>query len=840
VSENEKRLFLVDGMPVIYKAHFAFLRNPIINSKGEDTSAIYGYTNSIYQIIQREKPTHLAVVFDTKAPTFRHKEYPEYKANREAMPEELSRAIPEVFKITEAMNIPLITCDGWEADDIIGTLAKQASTNGYKTYMVTPDKDYAQLVDKNSYLYKPGKAGDPPIIMGVKEVKEKWGVKEIKQVIDILGLMGDKVDNIPGIPGIGEKTATKLIQSYGSVEAIIANANELKGKQKENVETFGDQGILSKKLATIITEAPVSLKIDSFSIQKPNQSKLRELFTKYEFNSLAKRILKDDNANIKTTDSSKQDSEEKELGTYKSLKDIKHKYHLIETEKEHRDLISVLNKQKSFCFDTETTGLNTQSDLIIGIAISFKKSEGYYIPVPKTLNKGKTIITKYKEIFENEKIEKIGHNLKFDIAMLNRYEINIKGKIFDTLIAHYLIEPDQRHKMDILAQNYLNRSPIPITELIGEKKSEQLNMSDIPLEKITEYAVEDADITLQLSEIFKPIIKEKSLEFIMYEIEIPLIAVLIKMENNGIKINESDLQNYSKELTKDINRFEKMIYKEAEQEFNINSPKQLGEILFDKLQLVDKPKKTKTGQYATNEEILTRLANSFPIAKNILEYRTCKKLKSTYVDALPEFINSDTQRIHTSYNQAVAVTGRMQSQDPNLQNIPIRTNRGKEIRKAFIPKDKSHQLLSADYSQIELRVIAEISGDKSMIEAFQNKVDIHLSTASKVFGVQMQQVTDEMRRQAKTVNFGIIYGISVFGLSQRLNIPRGLAKELIENYFKEYPGIKSYMETTIEFARKNGFVETIMGRKRYLKMQLFEVMRKEMPLILPFKVQQQI
>ncbi|MDA9554976.1 DNA polymerase I [Pelobium sp.] len=833
-----KKLFLLDGMALIYRAHFALSKNPRFTSNGINTSAVMGFTNTLLEVLKKENPTHIAVVFDTSAPTERHTDFEAYKGHRQAMPEDLSAALPYVVKLIEGFNIPVLTCDGYEADDVIGTLAKQAEKEGYTVYCMTPDKDFAQLVSENIFIYKPARMGNDMEILGVKEVLEKWEIDNVLQVIDILGLWGDAVDNIPGIPGIGEKTAKLLIKQYGSVENIIANSHELKGKQRENVENFAEQGILSKKLATILLDAPVQFHEESFRLSPPDKEKLEPLFAELEFRTLGRRVFGED---FNVAESKVQTSGQMDLfgnmtqneGTTaikitpaqavtlveggKNINNTAHQYFLVDDESKRASLIQELVKQKAICFDTETTGTDANNAELVGLSFSFEKGVAYYIPVPDDFEKAKAIAHEFKDVLENPSIKKIGQNIKYDILILKWYGIEVAGQLFDTMLAHYLLDPDTRHGMDVLAENYLGYTPISITELIGKKGKNQGNMRDVELEVIKEYAAEDADITLQLEAVFEPMLEEIKVKKLADEIENPLIYVLADMEIEGVKIDINQLNEYSKELETEINRLEKQVYEKAGVKFNLASPKQLGEVLFDKLKLDEKAKKTKTGQYQTGEDVLMALAPKSDIVQDILDFRQLQKLKSTYVDALPQLINPKTGRVHTSYNQAVASTGRLSSNNPNLQNIPIKTARGREVRKAFIARDENHILLSADYSQIELRIIAEISKDENMMDAFVKGLDIHTATAAKVYGVSLDEVTSEQRRNAKAVNFGIIYGQSAFGLSQSLGIPRKEAAEIIDNYFTQYAGIKKYMADTMNFARENGYVETIMGRKRYLR-----------------------
>jgi DNA polymerase-1 len=835
-----KKLFLLDGMALIYRAHFALSKSPRFTSGGLNTSAVMGFTNTLLDVLKKEKPTHMAVVFDTDAPTDRHIEYEKYKAHREAMPEDLSKAMPYIFKVVLGFNIPLITSDGYEADDIIGTLAKKAEAKGYQVYCMTPDKDFAQLVSPNIHIYKPARMGNEMEILGVKEVLEKWEIERVEQVIDILGLWGDAVDGIPGIPGIGEKTAKALIRQYGSVEEIIAHSHELKGKMRENVEQYAEQGLMSKRLATINLNSPVELDEAGLEMCAPSKELLEPLFAELEFRTLGRRVFGDDFSitEMKTVSTQTdlfgnpvaqgrttmtvdvQDIAEPAYeppAVAKNIDTVPHNYYLADTFEKRAELISILNQQKEFCFDTETTGTDANFCELVGLSFAVKANEAWYVPVPEDQAETQKIVDEFKGVFEDEKIGKIGQNLKFDILMLKWYGVEMKGKLFDTMMAHYVIDPDTRHGMDILAENYLGYKPVSITELIGAKGKNQGSMRDVEIEKIKEYAAEDADITLQLKTIFEPKLKEAEAEKLIHEIENPLIYVLADIEYEGVKIDHFTLQEFSKELETDVAKLEKVVYEKAGVRFNIASPKQLGEVLFEKLMLDPKAKKTKTGQYQTGEDVLLSLAAKSDIVRDILDYRQLQKLKSTYVDALPQMVNTKTGRVHTSYNQAVAATGRLSSTNPNLQNIPIRTERGREVRKAFIPRDAGHVIVSADYSQIELRIIAEISKDPNMMEAFVQNLDIHTATAANVYGIGLDEVTSTQRRNAKAVNFGIIYGQSAFGLSQNLGIPRKEAADIIDNYFAQYPGIKSYMTDTMNFARENGYVTTLMGRRRYLR-----------------------
>ena len=833
-----KKLFLLDGMALIYRAHFALSKTPRFTSGGLNTSAVMGFTNTLLEVLRKENPTHMAVVFDTDAPTERHVDFADYKAHREAMPEDLSNALPYIFKLILGFNIPVITSDGYEADDIIGTLAKKAEAKGYTVYCMTPDKDFAQLVSPNIFIYKPARMGNEMEIMGVKEVLAKWEIERVEQVIDILGLWGDAVDNIPGIPGIGEKTAKTLIKQYGSVEEIINHSHELKGKLQENVRQYAEQGLLSKKLATINLEAPVELDEDGLEMCAPSKDLLEPLFAELEFRTLGRRVFGDDfsiteikavgiqtdlfgspTATGRTTLTVEvEDIAEPEFAAVaKNISNVPHTYYLADTPEKRSELIAILAKQQSFCFDTETTGTDANDCELVGLSFAVKPGEAWYVPVPVDQSEVRAIVREFCEVLENPAISKIGQNIKFDILMLKWYDVQLQGDLFDTMMAHYILDPDTRHNMDVLSENYLGYKPVSITELIGPRGKGQGSMRDVDIEKIKEYAAEDADVTLQLKTVFEPKIKEVESEKLLHQIENPLIYVLADIEFEGVKIDHETLKEFSKELVVDIARYEKIVYEKAGVRFNIASPKQLGEVLFEKLMLDPKAKKTKTGQYQTGEDVLLSLAAKSDIVRDILDFRQLQKLKSTYVDALPLMVNKKTGRVHTSYNQAVAATGRLSSVNPNLQNIPIRTERGREVRKAFIPRDENHIIVSADYSQIELRIIAEISKDPNMVDAFVKNLDIHTATAANVYGIALEEVTSDQRRNAKAVNFGIIYGQSAFGLSQSLGIPRKEAAEIIENYFAQYPGIKQYMADTMNFARENGFVCTLMGRRRYLR-----------------------
>ena len=815
------RLFLLDGMALVYRAHFAFIRNPITNSNGVNTSAIYGFANTLLTIIERESPTHLAVAFDTSAPTSRHKTYPEYKAQREAMPEELAAAIPEVKKLCAAFRIPVIEMDGFEADDIIGTIAHEAEENGnFDTFMVTPDKDFAQLVAPRTAMWKPGRQGSDHEILDLPAILEKWEVKSPKQVIDILGLWGDASDNIPGVPGIGEKTAKKLVGLYDSVEGLIDNIDKLKGKQKENVTNFAEQARLSKDLATIILDVPVAQTLDDLVRQEPDEEVLKAAFEEWEFRTLTKRLF-----------SKNDDSDGDDAPVFESLKkisDVPHNYHLVQSDDEIKDLIEKLTTAEAFCFDVETNSLDRFQAKLLGIAFSTTPQEAYYLPV----SDWESLRKKIAPVLTSDSL-KIGHNLKFDLAILLSHGIAVRGPFFDTMLAHILVAPDQKHTMDSMAENLLNYSPVKLVDLFTEsaepdddlfaaaakKKATKgdLDPSEIPTEKLAEYAAEDADVTIQLFHSLKPLLKERELLPLWESIEAPLLPVLVAMEAEGITVDQNVLDEVGKTLAERIAKLSSEIEASAGRSFNLNSPKQLGEILFGEMELVEKPKKTKTGQFKTDEQTLSSLAPKHPIVANILSYREASKLKGTYVEALPSHRSQHSGRVHTHLHQLVTTTGRLASSDPNLQNIPVRSETGRELRRAFVPRDPEFTLLAADYSQVELRVMAALSGDPTMIEAFQNNLDIHTATAAKVFGVEIDEVIPDMRRTAKMVNFGIIYGISAFGLSQRLGIPRGEASEIIKTYFEEYPTIKKFMEDTIQDAREKGYVETLAKRRRYFK-----------------------
>ena len=820
------KLFLLDGMALVYRAHFALIRSPIYTSKGFNSSALYGFTNTLVDLLSKQSPSHIAVVFDTKAATERHKIFPEYKAQRDAMPEDLSIALPEVKRIIKAFNIPVIERDGFEADDVIGTLAKKAIQDDPKceVFMVTPDKDFAQLVEKGIYMFKPAKGGNEPEILDVDKIKEQWDIETPDQVIDILGLWGDASDNIPGVPGIGEKTAKKLISKYSSIENILENVNDLKGKQKENLENFSDQALLSKKLVTIITDAPVDLDWKDLKLSEINKDELSKICIEFEFNAIGKRLLGDEFVAGRGFEIESQDNDQSN-GVLKTISDVDHNYIFVKAQDSEKRVkeIAKLKKTKSFCFDTETTGKDPIHDELLGISFANSVGKAIYFQCPSEIDLRKVFIDDFRELFQDESIEKIGHNLKFDLTVLHWCGLKVGGALFDTMLAHTLVFPDQKHSMDFVAESMLGYSPIPFNSLIDDQENEdQLSLigttiSEVDTNKLAEYAAEDADITFQISEKLRPLLKEKGQEKVFYDIESPLIAILVAIESEGISLNCQILDQIRESLSESISSLGKEITELAGKEFNLNSPKQLGEVLFDDLKLVEKPKKTKTGQYKTDEGVLNALAPKHRVVEAILEYRESAKLKSTYVDALPNALSKKTGRIHSSFGQLMTATGRLASNNPNLQNIPIRTSQGREIRKAFVPRSEDFKILAADYSQIELRVMASISGDESMRSAFNEGLDIHSATAAKVYDVDIDEVSSDMRRGAKTVNFGIIYGISAFGLSQRLDISRSEAADLIDSYFEEYPRVKEYMDDTILFAKENGFVETVSGRRRYLR-----------------------
>ncbi|WP_179351239.1 DNA polymerase I [Winogradskyella vidalii] len=846
---DQKRLFLVDAYALIFRGYYAFIKNPRINSKGEDTSAIMGFMNSLLDVIKRERPNYLAVCFDKGGSADRVEMFEAYKANRDETPEGIKTAVPYIYEILKAMHIPIMVKEGYEADDVIGTLAKKAEKEGYQTFMVTPDKDFAQLVSENIFMYRPVFGGGYET-WGIPEVQKKFEITDPLQVIDYLGMMGDASDNIPGLPGVGDKTAKKFIAAYGSMENLFANSHELKGKMKEKIEANQELGLLSKKLATIMLDVPVEFDATDFEMSEPDIPKVTEIFQELEFRRLIDNFNKTfaveamQSAGTSTPTSDKKEApkttptEEKSAGagqfslfgggessatetttefTRKTSENTSHFYQSVAPGMATTLFVKNLMNQTSVCFDTETTGLDALTAELVGISFSWETGKGFYVPFPEDKTEAQELIETFRPFFENENIEKIGQNLKYDIKVLAKYNIQVKGKLFDTMLAHYLINADMRHNMDVLAETYLNYTPISITELIGKKGKNQLSMRDVPLEKLTEYAVEDADITLQLKEHFTTELGEANTQKLFDEIEIPLLRVLAAMELEGINLDKDFLNSLSEALNNDIKNLEQEIYAAAGEEFNIASPKQLGIVLFENMKLVDKPKKTKTGQYKTGEDILSYLAKDHEIIQKILDFRGLSKLKSTYVDALPLQVEPSTDRVHTDYMQTVAATGRLSSNNPNLQNIPIRTERGRQVRKAFVPRNEDYTLLAADYSQIELRIIAALSEEETMIEAFKNGEDIHASTASKVFGVPLEEVTRAQRSNAKTVNFGIIYGVSAFGLSNQTDLSRGEAKELIDTYYETYPKLKAYMSKQVDFARDHGYVSTVLGRRRYLK-----------------------
>ncbi|TDW99614.1 DNA polymerase I [Dinghuibacter silviterrae] len=862
-----KKLFLLDAMALVYRAYYALIRNPRLTSKGRNTNAQFGFTTTLYDLINKEKPTHLAVAFDTEAPTERHTDFVAYKANRQEAPEDLLDALPDIKRIIQGFNIPVVEVDGYEADDVIGTLAWEAEAAGYEVFMVTPDKDYGQLVTDKVFIYKPPYMGNKEEILGPKEVCEKWSIPSVDRVIDILGLMGDAVDNIPGIAGVGEKTAAKLLAEYGTLENVLANAASIKGALGEKVRAGADNAILSKKLATIITNVPVEFHEENFRLKEWNIPELVALFTDLEFKTLGKRILGDafggtgvveapppptrggkkaaaptgqldmfgapaeagstktgsmeagpaeGAAAAGTAEDGAEPGDDTPLIADKNIHNTPHEYILVQTPEEIDALVKQLIKKEEICFDTETTGTDPNEAELVGMSFAIKPGQGWYVPAPKEQDAAKKLLEKFKPLFSKKEIRWVGQNLKYDLIMLKWYATGLDGDIFDTMLAHYVIEPEGRRNMDYLSNKFLGYEPVHIEELIGKKGKNQGNMRDVPYEKIKDYAAEDADITLQLKQVFAPMLKEKAVEEVFQKVENPLVKVLVDMEYEGIRVDEAFLNDYSKELDREAREAEERVYKHAGVRFNLASPKQLGEVLFEKLQLDPKAKKTKTGQYATGEDVLLK-HSGHQIVDDILAFRELTKLKSTYVDALPGMINRKTGRVHTSYNQAVAVTGRLSSNNPNLQNIPVRTDRGKEIRKAFIPRDSDHVLVSADYSQIELRIVAAISGDPAMCEAFRLGKDIHTATAARVYNKAEDEITKVERYKAKSVNFGIIYGQSAFGLADNLKISRTEAKEIIDNYKRQFAGIQRYMDDTINFAKENGYVETLMGRKRWLR-----------------------
>ncbi len=819
-ESSQQKLFLLDAFALIYRSYFAFIRNPRYNSKGLNTSAMLGVTNTIVQVLEKEKPDYIGVVFDVSAPTFRHEMFKEYKANRDEMPEDLRKSIPYIRKLIEAFNIPIIEKAGFEADDVIGTLAKKAEKEGFTTYMMTPDKDYAQLVSDNIFMFKPGKGGGDPEVWGLPEVQESFGIETAEQVIDILGLMGDSADNIPGCPGVGPKSAQKLIAEFGSIDGIYQNTDKLKGKQKERIIENEEQVRLSRVLATIILDVPVDFEEKKLLREEVHKEDLKKLLEELEFRTLITRLKLSEappEMNFQGTLFGTAEVEVPETKSTENIESVPHQYYLVENAMQRASLRAELSVQKEFCFDTETTSLNTQKAEIVCMSFAFCEHEAYCVTLPTDRNETQKIMDEFREVFADENVTKIGQNLKYDMLILSNYGIDVKGKLYDTMLAHYLIQPDMKHGLDLLCLQYLNYEKVPTVNLIGKKGKNQLTMRSVETKKLCDYSCEDADLTLQLKNAIDPELDKAEVRELFETMEMPLIPVLAKMENAGVKLNSAELKIYAVVLREQIIQLEKEILELAGEDFNVSSPKQLGPILFEKLQLDSKAKKTKTKQYSTAEEVLVRLVDKHPIVQKVLDFRGLKKLLSTYVEALPLLVNPTTGKIHTSYNQAIAATGRLSSVNPNLQNIPIRTANGRELRKAFIPSDKEHIFFSADYSQIELRIMAALSEDEEMQRAFNEKKDIHSITAAKVYQVPLEEVDSDMRRKAKTANFGIIYGISAFGLSQRLNIPRSEAKELIDGYFENFPKIKQFMDKQIELARDKGYVETIKGRKRYLK-----------------------
>lgn len=836
---DQKKLVLLDGMALVYRAHFALIRSPRQTSGGLATSGVFGMTNTVLDILKKEKPTHIAAAFDTTEPTERHKVFPEYKAQRDALPEDIAAQLPYIDKLLNAFNITVIRMPGYEADDIIGTLAHEAAQQGFRTLMVTPDKDYHQLVGEDTVIFRPGRKGAAYETLGVPEVLAHWEIERVDQVIDILGLMGDASDNIPGVPGIGPKTAQKLIAEYDTIENLLQNTSKLKGKQKERVEENAEQALLSKRLVTIQLDVPHTVDLDALKVQPQNDDALQELFEELEFDTIGKKIFgKKFSSSASRTEKIREKREGQIQATLfddaddveiKTIKDVKHTYHVVQTAAERAALLKKLLKQKEVCFDTETTGLDPRTALPLGISFSIKPHEAWYVVCdteqrageqntePGTDVPGSPVVEEFRPFFENETIRKVGHNLKYDITLLKWNGIETRGELMDTMLAHSMKEPEMRHGLDYLAELYLAYKPVSITTLIGPKGDDQKNMADVPLDELAEYAAEDADITLQVAKAIAPDIEKQGVAQVCYEVECPLVPVLVDMEYEGIRLDTDALAAYSVQLTTEIDQLRDMIYQAAGREFNIDSPKQLGVVLYEELELEKNPKKTATGQWSTRESELQRLSGKHQIVADVLDYRNAVKLKSVYVDQLPSHVNPKTGRLHTHYSQTWTATGRMQSNDPNLQTIPVRKQRGREIRAAFVPRSDDYLLLSADYSQIELRIMTELSGDEAMLEAFAAGTDIHQVTASKVYGVSLKEVTREMRDKAKMVNFGIIYGISGFGLQQRLNIPRAEANDLITNYKKEYPGVQRWIDSTIEQAKEHGYVQTQTGRRRYLR-----------------------
>ena len=823
--DDPKKLYLLDGMALTYRAHFSLIRSPRYTSAGICTNAVFGISNTLFDILKKQKPTHIAAVFDTPGPTFRHEQYPEYKATRDAPPEDLSQQFPLVDRFFQAMNIPVIRKPGFEADDIIGTLALEAEENGFATWMVTPDKDYHQLVTEKTVVYKPGRKGSEFEILGEDEVLDKWQIERVDQVIDILGLMGDSSDNVPGVPGVGEKTAQKLIKQFGSVEALLQNTDKLKGKQKERIEENREQAILSKQLVTIKCDVPLEVTCDELTAQDYDAKALQSLFEELEFDVLGRKLFGKDFSSAQKRSEVIREKREREIQQMlfdepveqeKTIADVPHQYHTVTTAEQRKELLELLLQQKKVCFDTETTGRDPRQSLPLGLAFSFEPHTGYYVVCPD--GEAAAVLDEFRPVFENPDIGKVGHNLKYDVTLLKWHAgIEVRGTLMDSMLAHSMKEPEMRHGLDYLSKLYLGYRPIPTSDLIGEKGEEQKNMRDIPVERVAEYACEDADVTLQVAEVIQSDIEERGVAQVCYDIECPLVPVLVDMEFEGIRLDVEALKRYSVQLESDIEELQAGIHEQAGHEFNIDSPKQLGVVIYEEMELEKNPRKTATGQFSTREAELLRLAGRHKIIQDVLDYRNAVKLKSVYVDQLPEHVNESTGRLHTHYSQSWTATGRMQSNHPNLQTIPVRKERGREIRAAFIPRDEEHLILAADYSQIELRVMAELSGDEAMMDAFRSGTDIHRVTAAQAYKVDLDDVTREMRDKAKTVNFGIIYGISAFGLQQRLNIPRKEAGELIDNYFEKYPGVQDYIDRSIEFARENGYVKTQSGRRRYIR-----------------------
>ncbi len=842
-----KRLFLLDGMALVYRAHFALIARPIFTSKGVNTSALYGFTQTLLEILNKQQPTHLAVAFDTEAPTPRHTAYPEYKATRQAMPEDLAAALPNVRRMLEAFRVPVLECDGYEADDIIGTLARRAEKEGFETYMVTPDKDFGQLVDANTFLYKPSRMGDGIEVLGVPEIKNRWGIERTEQVVDVLALMGDSSDNVPGVPGIGEKTAIKLVGQFGGVENLLAHTSELKGRMKESLETHREQALLSKRLVTILCDAPCNYDLESLKVQPRDDEKLKGLLIEFEFNSIGRRLFGEDfkagrgfqpggmgvsPAGSETASAREgrvpprpiisEARDEVELAppapkiaaNLKTLTDTPHRYHIVSTAEQRAKLIERLRGAKSFSFSVELSGADVKDSQLVGLAFALEPHTAYYVNLSMEPTKLATALEEFRPVLESDSVEKVGHDLKADVSALKWRDVSVRGKLFDTTIAHSLIEPDMRHTLDFLSEAHLGYA---LAKPGDEAQQEQLDLGDGPVEKIAERAMERTDVALQLRAILEPLLKEKGQEHVFYEIEAPLTPVLVDMECEGIRLDATALADFSAQLSKEMDLLEKTICHTAGREFNLNSARQLGEVLFEVLKICEEPKKTRTGQYATDEQTLLALAPDHEIVRQLLEYRAATKLKSTYADALPTAVWPKTGRVHTTYNQVATATGRLNSVNPNLQNIPIRSERGQEIRKAFVPRDSNYLLFSADYSQIELRIIAALSHEPGLLEAFRTGIDVHTATAAKVFGVALDVVTPEMRRKAKMVNYGIAYGISAFGLAQRLGIPRREGAEIIEQYFKQFAGIRKYMDETMAFGRRYGYVETVTGRRRYIR-----------------------